>query len=118
MARAVSATPIQSQILAQIALLSGQITAQGVEYATQIKLLRSELGMNGDTAHGRLPILEAMAKSHELTAEKIDIRVQRLEVRGNEMTGADRLKQSLLSVVVSSLSATLIGLLFHWLGKG
>jgi hypothetical protein len=119
MARAIaSPTSVQNQILAQLQALSAQVAAQGYEYASQIRLLRSELGLNGDGVHGRLPALESAGSALKLSVEKVEVRCTALELRGSEATGGERLKQTMLSLLGGSASGAVIGaLVAHWMGK-
>ena len=79
---------IQAQILEQLTELKGKVEEslqQGRENGNDLKMLRRELGLDGQ--HGRLPLVEATLLRHETRMEKNEGRVDALETGSNEAKG-------------------------------
>jgi hypothetical protein len=108
---------IQAQILEQLTEVKGKVEEslqQGRENGNELKMLRRELGLDGQ--HGRLPIVEAMLMRHEARMDKSDERVDRLEAGNNEANGKAKLVATGLALLGGGAGGTVIALVAHLLG--
>jgi hypothetical protein len=108
---------IQTQILEQLTELKGKVEEslqQGRENGNELKMLRRELGLDGQ--HGRLPLVEATLVRHEARMDKNDLRVDKLESGSNEADGRAKLLATALSLLGGGAGGALIALAAHLLG--
>jgi hypothetical protein len=108
---------LQAQILEQLTELKGKVEEslqQGRENGTELKMLRRELGLDGQ--HGRLPIVEATLVRHELRMEKTEARVDGLETDNSEANGKAKLVVTLVALLGGGAGGTVIALLAHLMG--
>lgn len=108
---------IQAQILEQLTELKGKVEEslqQGRENGTELKMLRRELGLDGQ--HGRLPIVEATLIRHEVRMEKWEMRVNELETNHNEAKGKAKLVGTAVALAGGSAGGALIAMMAHLLG--
>ena len=108
---------IQTQILEQLTELKGKVEEslqQGRENGNELKMLRRELGLDGQ--HGRLPLVEAVLVRHEARMDKNDVRVEKLETGSNEADGQAKLVGTALSLLGGGAGGALIALAAHLLG--
>ena len=96
---------IQAQILEQLMELKGKVEEsleQGRENGNELKMLRRELGLDGQ--HGRLPIVEATLIRHEQAlfaqaqqsaacnaSHTVEARLSRWLLRAHDLSGTDTL---------------------------
>ena len=108
---------IQTQILEQLREVNGKVEEsleQGRENGNELKMLRRELGLDGQ--HGRLPIMETTLMRHEARMEKCDARIDKLETSYNEANGKAKLVATALALLGGGAGGALIALLAHLLG--
>jgi hypothetical protein len=111
------AETVQNQILAQLTALGGKVDEaieQGKENAYQMKLLRSELGLDG--THGRLPLFEAQLAKLELSIQKQEARINELEAEKLEAEGRHKLLSTVTALCgggAGGAAITLIGRLLR-----
>ncbi len=108
---------IQAQILEQLTELKGKVEEslqQGRENGNDLKMLRRELGLDGQ--HGRLPLVEATLLRHETRMEKNEGRVDALETGSNEAKGKAKMVATTLALVGGGAGGAVIALLAHLLG--
>jgi hypothetical protein len=115
--KSASASALQERILEQLTELKSKVEEslqQGRENGNEIKMLRRELGLDGQ--HGRFPIVEATLLRHELRMEKTDARVDGLEIDKNEANGKAKLVVTLVALMGGGAGGTVIALLAHLMG--
>jgi hypothetical protein len=108
---------IQAQILEQLTELKDKVEEslqQGRENGHDLKLLRRELGLDGQ--HGRLPIVEATLIRHELRMEKSEARLDELETGNSEAKGKAKFVATALALLGGGTGGALIALLARLLG--
>jgi hypothetical protein len=108
---------IQAQILEQLTEVKGKVEEsleQGRENGNELKMLRRELGLDGQ--HGRLPIMETTLMRHEARMEKCDARIDKLEMASSEADGKAKLIATSLALLGGGAGGALIALLAHLLG--
>jgi hypothetical protein len=108
---------LQARILEQLTEVKGKVEEslqQGRENGNELKMLRRELGLDGQ--HGRLPIVEATLMRHELRMEKNEARVDQLETGNSEAQGKAKLVAASLALLGGGAGGALIALLAHLLG--
>jgi len=102
-----------SELKISVALLrdkTDEIQEQGRENNNEIKLLRTELGLNGE--HGRLPVIETTFLRMERRQDDSEKRIDDLEALRSENQGKQRLIGTVLAVASGGIGA-IIGLLWH-----
>jgi len=108
---------IQAQILEQLTEVKGKVEEsleQGRENGNELKMLRRELGLDGQ--HGRLPIMETTLMRHEARMEKCDARLEKLEIGSSEANGKAKLVATSLALLGGSAGGALIAILAHLFG--
>jgi chromosome segregation ATPase len=102
-----------SELKTSLAMLRNkteEIQEQSRENGNEIKLLRTELGLNGE--HGRLPVMETTILRMEKRQEESDKRIDDLEALRSENQGRQRLIGSVVALAGGGIGA-IIGLLWH-----
>ncbi len=87
---------------------------QGRENGTDLKMLRRELGLDGQ--HGRLPIVESTLLRYERRMEKMDLRLNLLETTNSEGNGKAKLLVAALGLLGGGTGGAVIALIAHLLG--
>lgn len=91
-----------------------KIAAQGAENGNELKMLRRELGLDGQ--HGRLPILETSMMRQEFERTKLEARVDMLESGKDESRGKAKLAGAALALLGGSAGGALIAVIAHIAG--
>jgi hypothetical protein len=86
----------------------------GRENNREIKILRTELGLEG--GHGRIPSLEAEMQRMNARMDKHELRLDTIEVGAIETRARHRLIATLIGIVSGGLGAAVFSAAVHYFG--
>jgi hypothetical protein len=107
----------ESLILTELGQINHKVEESleiGRENNREIKILRTELGLEG--AHGRIPSLEAELQRLNARVEKQDIRVDATEVAAIESRAKHRVIATVIGVLSGGLGAAVFSAIIRYFG--
>jgi hypothetical protein len=107
----------ESLILSELGQINHKVEESleiGRENNREIKILRTELGLEG--AHGRIPSLEAELKRLNTRLEKQELRVEAIEVEAIESRAQHRLIATVIGILSGGLGAAVFSAVIHYFG--